>query len=111
MDKATFNAIRRALHPDSQQSISDKKLGEAFRHLHGVGKYVLNEGSPTMPTPTAARHQETGEWDKKASRCQEAKRTSGRFGSSPTLRVAGRRERPGSRHQASTSVWVTRVDL
>ena len=29
MDKATFNAIRRALHPDSRRSISDKKLGEA----------------------------------------------------------------------------------
>jgi hypothetical protein len=30
MDKATFNASRRALHPDSRQSISDKKLGAAF---------------------------------------------------------------------------------
>src|SRR5262249_22558774 len=26
MNKETFNAIRRALHPDSRQSISDKKL-------------------------------------------------------------------------------------
>src|SRR5262245_20610131 len=30
MDKDTFNTIRRALHPDSRQSISDRKLGEAF---------------------------------------------------------------------------------
>ena len=30
MDKDTFNTIRRALHPDSRNSISDKKLAEAF---------------------------------------------------------------------------------
>jgi hypothetical protein len=30
MNKDTFNMIRRALHPDSRNSISDKKLGEAF---------------------------------------------------------------------------------
>jgi hypothetical protein len=48
MDKATFNAIRRVLHPDSRQSISDKKLGEGFDTFMALEKYVLNEkDSPT----------------------------------------------------------------
>ena len=48
MDKATFNTIRRALHPDSRNSISDKLLGEAFDAFMAPEKFVLNEkDSPT----------------------------------------------------------------
>ena len=60
MDNATFNAIRRALHPDSRQSISDKKTGEAFDAFMALEKYVLNEKEPDQfAYPTAARHQAT----------------------------------------------------
>jgi len=48
MAKETFNTIRRALHPDSRQSISDKKLGEAFDTFMGLEKFLLDEkDSPT----------------------------------------------------------------
>ena len=48
MDKATFNKIRRGLHPDSRNSISDKVLGEAFDTFMGLEKFLLNEkDSPT----------------------------------------------------------------
>jgi hypothetical protein len=48
MDKATFNAIRRALHPDSRNSISDKMLGEAFDKFMTLEKRLLTEkDSPT----------------------------------------------------------------
>ena len=77
MDKDTFNTIRRALHPDSRNAISDKKLGEAFNTFMGLEKYLLNEkDSPTrfgeeLPTSLA-------EWDKAraaASAERKARRT------------------------------------
>jgi hypothetical protein len=76
MDKETFNTIRRALHPDSRNSISDNKLGEAFDTFMGLEKYLLNEkDSPTsipdVPDNLAA-------WDeakRKASAERKARRT------------------------------------
>jgi hypothetical protein len=48
MSKDLFNTIRRALHPDSRNSISDDKLGAAFDAFMGLEKYLLNEkDSPT----------------------------------------------------------------
>lgn len=71
MNKETFNTIRRALHPDSRQSISDDKLAAAFREFMTLEKYLLNEqDSPTsfkypdgsgLPTDLA-------EWDKRRVR-------------------------------------------
>ena len=37
MDKDTFNTIRRALHPDSRNSISDKNW-PCFPRFYGIGK-------------------------------------------------------------------------
>ena len=90
MDKATFNAIRRALHPDSRQSISDKKLGEAFDTFMALEKYVLNEkDSPDHAYPDGSETpRNLAEWDKRRAAAKKAKRTSGRFGSSPTLRAS-----------------------
>lgn len=49
MSRATFNAIRRALHPDSRNSISDKMLGAAFDAFMALEKRVLDEKqSPTQ---------------------------------------------------------------
>jgi IS30 family transposase len=62
MDKATFNTIRRALHPDSRYAISDRMLGEAFNTFMRLEKYLLNEAdSPTAwpDIPSSAQ-----EWDK-----------------------------------------------
>src|SRR5262245_3586323 len=48
MDKITFNKVRRALHPDSRKSISDKVLAEAFDTFMALEKRLLNEqDSPT----------------------------------------------------------------
>ena len=48
MDKDTFNMIRRALHPDSRNAISDKKLAEAFDAFMRLEKFLLDEkASPT----------------------------------------------------------------
>jgi len=56
MDKETFNTIRRALHPDSRQSISDAKLGHAFDAFMALEKYLLNEkDSPTAFGDTLPR--------------------------------------------------------
>lgn len=62
MDKETFNTIRRALHPDSRNSISDKKLAEAFDKFMALEKYLLNEKD--SPTHIADLPDDLAEWDK-----------------------------------------------
>jgi len=48
MDKQTFNSIRRCLHPDSRQSLSDKMLAQAFDAFMALEKRLLDEkDSPT----------------------------------------------------------------
>jgi transcriptional regulator with XRE-family HTH domain len=78
MDKDTFNTIRRALHPDSRLSISDRRLGHAFNAFMALEKYLLDEkDSPTdvgsdLPDNLAA-------WDKmreKVRRDKAAGRTA-----------------------------------
>ena len=66
MSKDTFNTIRRALHPDSRNSISDKKLGEAFDTFMGLEKYLLNEKGG--PTTFADLPSTVAEWDKMRAR-------------------------------------------
>ena len=62
MDKETFNTIRRALHPDSRNAISDKKLGDAFDAFMALEKYLLNEKE--SPTPFGDIPSTAAEWDK-----------------------------------------------
>ena len=62
MDKETFNTIRRALHPDSRSSISDKKLGEAFDMFMRLEKYLLNEKD--SPTTFGDLPSSAAEWEK-----------------------------------------------
>ena len=62
MDKDTFNIIRRALHPDSRKSISDKKLEEAFNAFMKLEKYLLNEKD--SPTDFGDVPSSAAEWDK-----------------------------------------------
>ena len=80
MDKATFNAIRRGLHPDSRHAISDAKLGEAFDKFMALEKYLLAEkDSPTeWPTlPKSAAEWEALKAKVKAERkAERAKRQS-----------------------------------
>ena len=62
MNKATFNAIRRALHPDSRKSISDEVLATAFDIFMGLEKFLLDEkDSPTEIGPVP---NNLAEWDK-----------------------------------------------
>ena len=59
MDKATFNKIRRGLHPDSRNSISDKALGEAFDTFMSLEKFLLDE----KDSPTDVGSGLPGTWD------------------------------------------------
>lgn len=72
MDKATFNKIRRALHPDSRNSISDKMLAEAFDAFMALEKFLLNEKD--SPTTFGDLPDNLAEWDKmRRSRRQAGK--------------------------------------
>ena len=76
MSKDLFNMIRRALHPDSRHSISDKKLAEAFDAFMGLEKLLLDEkDSPTvfgdgLPGSLA-------EWDKMRANAKASRRPGG----------------------------------
>lgn len=75
MDKATFNKIRRGLHPDSRNSISDKMLGDAFDTFMGLEKFLLDEKD--SPTEFGAVPSTLAEWDamkQKTSAERRAKR-------------------------------------
>jgi uncharacterized protein YerC len=61
MDKATFNKIRRALHPDSRLSISERMLGEAFDAFMALEKRLLNEEN--SPTSFGNLPNTMAEWD------------------------------------------------
>jgi hypothetical protein len=77
MDKETFNTIRRALHPDSRQSISDKKLGEAFDAFMALEKFLLNEKDSPTEFPDLPRTWQEWEMAKqKATAARKAKRTA-----------------------------------
>lgn len=62
MDKNTFNSIRRALHPDSRNAVSDKKLAEAFDAFMGLEKLLLDEKE--SPTDLGGIPSSLAEWDK-----------------------------------------------
>lgn len=62
MDKATFNKIRRALHPDSRQSISDAVLADAFDTFMGLEKYLLDEKN--SPTDLSGLPDTLADWDR-----------------------------------------------
>jgi hypothetical protein len=62
MTKEVFNIIRRGLHPDSRNAISDKKLAEAFDAFMGLEKFLLNEKD--SPTPFGDLPTNLAEWDK-----------------------------------------------
>lgn len=77
MDKSTFNTIRRALHPDSRNSISDRVLAEAFDSFMRLEKHLLSEkDSPTEIGVGLPR--DAADWDRMraaATAARKAKRT------------------------------------
>lgn len=76
MDKPTFNKIRRALHPDSRHSISDKVLAEAFDTFMSLEKYLLDEEA--SPTDFSGLPASLAEWDRaKAEATAARRRTKG----------------------------------
>jgi ParB-like chromosome segregation protein Spo0J len=75
MDKATFNKIRRGLHPDSRNSISDRMLGEAFDAFMALEKYLLSEKD--SPTSFDGLPSSVAEWDKMRKRPAKRGNASG----------------------------------
>lgn len=74
MDKATFNRIRRALHPDSRNSISDKVLSDAFDTFMGLEKFLLDEKD--SPTDFADVPNTLAEWDAMKQKAGVERRTN-----------------------------------
>ena len=54
MNKATFNKVRRCLHPDSRASATDKTLAEAFDAFMALEKLLLDEKDFTDKFPILA---------------------------------------------------------
>jgi transposase len=78
MDKATFNRIRRALHPDSRNSISDNMLAAAFDAFMDLEKLLLDEKN--SPTEWNKLPQSMADWDRMkaaATAARKAKRKGG----------------------------------
>jgi ParB-like chromosome segregation protein Spo0J len=73
MSKELFNIIRRGLHPDSRNSISERKLAEAFDAFMGLEKFLLNEKD--SPTHFGDLPMNLAEWDKMRAK-RPAKRSS-----------------------------------
>lgn len=71
MDKETFNTIRRALHPDSRQSISDRRLAAAFDAFTGLEKFVLDEKA--SPTDFDHLPDNLAEWDRMRARARASR--------------------------------------
>ena len=79
MDKETFNTIRRALHPDSRNAISDERLAAAFDAFMGLEKYLLNEKD--SPTPIGDLPNTWADWEaakRKATEQRKAKYAASR---------------------------------
>jgi len=79
MDKATFNKIRRCLHPDSRNSISDKLLAEGFDAFMALEKRLLNEkDSPTTFVDLPRNYAEWMQAKQRTSEARKAKRSNNR---------------------------------
>lgn len=72
MDKSTFNKIRRALHPDSRNSISDKVLAEAFDTFMSLEKFLLDEED--SPTDIGPLPDSLAEWDRMRAAAKASRR-------------------------------------
>jgi len=75
MDKATFNRIRRCLHPDSRQSVSDKILAEAFDAFMALEKILLDEkNSPTEFSQLPSTYEAWEQMKRDATAARRTKR-------------------------------------
>lgn len=80
MDRATFDKIRRCLHPDSRNSASDARLNEAFRLFSSLEVRLMDEKEhPTAPSSfkMPSTYQELMEARRKVQEARRAKRAAG----------------------------------
>ena len=84
MDKDTFNKIRRALHPDSRKSISDKMLGDAFDTFMALEKFLLDEKS--SPTDFSGLPETWADWERAKQAVMKERRARRARGESSSLR-------------------------
>ena len=84
ISKEDFNTIRRCLHPDSRNSLSDAMLAKAFNKFQELEKYLLD--AVDAPTSFTRLPETMAEWDKmraKATAARKAKRANGKQTISP----------------------------
>jgi len=75
MDKATFNKIRRCLHPDSRQSVSDDRLHDAFQLFSKMELLLLDESQyPTATFNMPRTYEELMALKRKVQEARRAKR-------------------------------------
>ena len=75
MSKATFNKIRRCLHPDSRNSVSDEMLREAWNLFSLLEKRLLDEKeSPTPTIKMPSTYDEMMAMKRKTSAARRAKK-------------------------------------
>jgi hypothetical protein len=84
MDKDTFNKIRRALHPDSRKSISDKMLGDAFDTFMALEKFLLDEKS--SPTDFSGLPETWADWERAKQAVMKERRARRARGESSAVR-------------------------
>jgi AraC-like DNA-binding protein len=89
MNKEIFNTIRRALHPDSRNSISDHKLGAAFDSFMALEKYLLDEKDSPTELRGVRLPKTWEEWEeakRKATAARKAKYAASRSKSGNSVR-------------------------
>jgi ParB-like chromosome segregation protein Spo0J len=84
MERETFNSIRRALHPDSRQSISDRKLSDAFDQFMTLEKYLLDEKN--SPTDLSGLPDSWADWEEAKRKATAERHAARRRGESRAVR-------------------------
>lgn len=75
--KREYNLILGCLHPDSRLSVSDERLGEAFRLFNSLEKYLLDESQ--SPTEIGKGLPQTmAEWDRIRAAANAARKAKAR---------------------------------
>jgi hypothetical protein len=76
MDRTTFNKIRRCLHPDSRQSVSDERLHEAFQLFSKMELLLLDESQhPTASFKMPRTYEELMALKRRVQETRRAKRS------------------------------------
>lgn len=78
MNRATFKIFLTCLHPDSRKSLSDERMGEAFRLLNDLEPVLVKEEAPTPSYGLPRTVEEMMEAGRKYHEARRARRAAGK---------------------------------